>query len=293
MDNRLETFLVLCETMNYRKTAEILHLTQPAVTRQIQSLEAEYGTELFIYDGRKLSRTYQSRMLEEYAVSAKYNYKKVLENLRQKEIPTLRIGATKTIGEFVIGKRIKNYLQKENCNLSLLVDNTENLLEKLRNQELDFALVEGFFDKKKYASRLYAKEPFVGICGRKHPFAGKKVSWEDLWQEKLFIREEGSGTRQIFEQQLRAEGYTLEHFKKVTSISSFSLIRSLVADGMGITFAYEAVIGRDKRLESFVIENNYAVHEFYFVFLKNTGTEHLVEKFLKESSRKDDGTLGN
>lgn len=57
MDRRLETFLAVCQTMNYRRAAEALHLTQPAVTKQIQSLEASYGVRLFSYDGRKLRKT--------------------------------------------------------------------------------------------------------------------------------------------------------------------------------------------------------------------------------------------
>lgn len=54
MDQKLLTFLTLCRTMNYRRAADALHLTQPAVTKQIQSLESQYGVKLFSYDERKL-----------------------------------------------------------------------------------------------------------------------------------------------------------------------------------------------------------------------------------------------
>ena len=64
MDQRLETFLTVCATMNYRKAAEQLHLTQPAVTKQIQALEALYGVRLFTYDSRKLRKTAQGETLE-------------------------------------------------------------------------------------------------------------------------------------------------------------------------------------------------------------------------------------
>lgn len=285
MDSRLETFLILCETMNYRKAAEILHLSQPAVTKQIQSLEAEFDVQFFTYDGRKLSRTKESFLLEDYAISLKYSYGQLVDNLRTKEVKSLRVGATKTIGDFVIGKRVKEYLKKPEHNLSFLVDNTENLLEKLRNQQLDFALVEGYFDKKKYGYYFFAREPFVGICSKDHPFAGKQVSLESLWKETLFIREEGSGTRQIFEQQLKSMGYSLEHFGKVTSISSFLLIRELVAEGIGITFAYQAVTREEKEFATFTIKDNPVFHEFYFVYLKNTGAEEYVEFFLEESQK--------
>ena len=61
MDQRLETFLTVCATMNYRKAAEQLHLTQPAVTKQIQALEALYGVRLFTYDSRKLRKNAAGR----------------------------------------------------------------------------------------------------------------------------------------------------------------------------------------------------------------------------------------
>ena len=59
MDQKLQTFLTLCKTMNYRRAAEQLHMTQPGVTKQIQTLEAQYGVRLFAYDGRKLCQTEQ------------------------------------------------------------------------------------------------------------------------------------------------------------------------------------------------------------------------------------------
>ena len=72
MDQRLETFLTVCSTMNYRRAAEQLHLTQPAVTKQIQALEALYGVRLFTYDSRKLKKTPQGETLEIYAISQRY-----------------------------------------------------------------------------------------------------------------------------------------------------------------------------------------------------------------------------
>ena len=69
----LTTFLTLCRTMHYRQATEQLHLTQPAVTKQIQSLEAQYDVKLFRYDGRRLFQTEQGETLERYAISLQYN----------------------------------------------------------------------------------------------------------------------------------------------------------------------------------------------------------------------------
>ena len=74
MERKLETFLTLCETLNYRRAAERLHLTQPAVTKQIQALEAEYGAVLFRYDGRRLHKTSKGELLELHAIAQRYNH---------------------------------------------------------------------------------------------------------------------------------------------------------------------------------------------------------------------------
>ena len=164
MDAKLQTFLVLCKKMNYRLTAEALHLTQPAVTKQIQNLEQQYNTRLFIYDGHRLQKTQDCMILEEYAESLNYNYNEIIKALRGESGTFIRIGATKTIGDYVIGDNVKAHLLSSERSLSLAVDNTEHLLNMLDSAELDFAVIEGLFDKRKYDHRLLRKEPFIGIC---------------------------------------------------------------------------------------------------------------------------------
>ena len=92
----------MCATMNYRKAAEQLHLTQPAVTKQIQALEALYGVRLFTYDSRKLKKTPQGETLEIYAISQRYQDEELRRALKRQEKTSLRIGATKSIGDYIL-----------------------------------------------------------------------------------------------------------------------------------------------------------------------------------------------
>lgn len=80
VDYRIETFLTLYETLNYHRTGEILQLSQPAVSRQIHTLEQEYGCRLFLYDGRRLTRTAAADRVAQYARSAVYNEKRCGKN---------------------------------------------------------------------------------------------------------------------------------------------------------------------------------------------------------------------
>ena len=268
LDYRIDTFLTLCECMNYRKTAEILHISQPAVTQQIHYLENQYGQKLFEYENRRLVKTEAAAVLEKYARAAKLQEKDLREKLENKPIHSLRIGATKTIGDYYLKGHIRRYLTSPDNALTLLVDNTERLLRLLEENALDFAVVEGFFDKTRFDSILLRREPFVGICRKDHPFAGREVTMEELLQQTIIHREAGSGTRAILEQELRGYNESLQRFQRHICISSFNIILDLVKQGFGVSFVYNILADSDPALAKFSIRGETVVREFNVVYLK-------------------------
>lgn len=280
MDSKLHTFLVLCQTMNYRLAAERLHLSQPAVTKQIQSLEQSLQVKLFYYDGHTLHKTEKCLLLERYAISMQYQFEELQLAFAEKERTLLRIGATKTIGDYVLIDAIKEYLQNPSHELSLVVDNTKHLLQMLDENQLDFAIIEGTFSKTKYDSYLLRMEPFVGICAKDHPFCGELIPVETLLKETIIVREEGSGTRRIFEERLMASGYKLNDFSRTVSISSFVSIKALVSAGIGISFLYDSVIAKDETIGTFTVDGLTEPHAFHVVYTRNTNAKKYSEQFL-------------
>ena len=280
MDSKLHTFLVLCQTMNYRLAAERLHLSQPAVTKQIQALEQSLQTKLFYYDGHTLHKTEKCLLLERYAISMQYQFEELQLAIAEKERTLLRIGATKTIGDYVLIDAIKDYLQDPSHELSLVVDNTKHLLQMLDENQLDFAIIEGAFSKTKYDSYLLRMEPFVGICTKDHPLCGKHIPVEALLKETIIVREEGSGTRRIFEERLLASGYELNDFSRTVSISSFVSIKALVAAGIGISFVYDSVVANDENIGTFTVDVLTEPHAFHVVYTRNTNAKKHSEQFL-------------
>ena len=275
LDFRIETFLVLCRTLNFTRTAEMLNITQPTVTQHVKYLEALYSCKLFSYQGKVLSLTEQGERLRDFAVSMAYNSQSIQIRMRQTlNQPPMRIGATKTIGEFVIGPKISAYLkQRPGRSLSLIVDNTHTLLGLLSRGELDFAVVEGFFDKSKYGYKLYKNELFFGVCAADHPLADCELTINDIMTQNIILREPGSGTRAIFEQLLMEHNYAFSGLAQTTIISDFSVIRQLVCDGVGIAFLYQPVVQRELlegKLKVLRLKQMQAYREFNYVFLKES-----------------------
>lgn len=266
LDYRVFTFLALYDEMNYRKTAEKLNMTQPGVTQHIHHLERYYGVKLFEYDGRTLSRTKSAERLKRFFDSARAEEAAIHEGFAPDNSVHMKIGATKTIGEFVIVPEVRKFLRSPNHKLDIIIDNTENLLQMLEHSEIDFAVVEGVFDKSRYGSHLYKKERFVGICGKNHPFAGQTVSLEQVLKEDIVVRERGSGTRLLLQQAVANRGYSLERFRRCTSISNFSVICELVANDGCITFAYEPISHCRDDLAIFTVEDLQIKGEFNFVY---------------------------
>ena len=275
MDRRLETFLAVCQTMNYRRAAEALHLT-----KQIQSLEASYGVRLFSYDGRKLRKTAPGSALEVFAISQRYQEQELERALHAAPRKILRVGATKTIGDYILPPAICSFVRAPEHELQFTVDNTTRLLGQLEAGQLDFVVVEGIFDKRRYDSFLLREEPYIGICAKDHPWSGKSVRLEELFSERLILREPGSGTRNILERELFQQGYGIEAFQSCVCISSFKIIRELVASGCGVSFLYEAVVKADAQFGHFFCPPLTGVHELNVVFLKNTGAGAYARRFL-------------
>jgi len=280
MDSKLHTFLILCQTMNYRIAAEQLHLSQPAVTKQIQALEQALRSKLFRYDGHTLHKTEACLLLERYAISQQYQFEELQLAMAGKKRMKLRIGATKTIGDYVLIDSIKEYLGTPAHELSLVVDNTRHLLQMLDENQLDFAVIEGNFSKTKYDSYLLRMEPFVGICPKNSPLCGKTVSIEELLKQTIIVREEGSGTRRIFEERLIAAGYDLSDFFREVCISSFVSIKALVADGIGISFLYHSVVAQENDIGTFTVEGITEPHPFHVVYTRNTNARSYANQFL-------------
>jgi DNA-binding transcriptional LysR family regulator len=273
--------------MNYSRTAERLNLTQPAITQHIQYLERMYECKLFVYDGKKLNQTAEGHMLENYARTEQYNNRAIKQKINEPGTKPLKIGATKTIGGYVIKDLIMEIGRAQDYALTVVVDNTQRLLYMIDHSELDFALIEGSFEKQKYGYKLMRNEPYHGVCSSNHPFAGRKISMKEMFSETMIIREAGSGTRAIFEHILRSKNFTLNDFEHKVCLNDFRLIEECVMNNIGITFAYESLTKHNPRLENFEITDHKVEREFNYVYLKNSRADELVDSISKMYGNED------
>ena len=271
----METFLTVCQCMNFTRASEKLNITQPAVSQHIRFLEKHYNTKLFRYEGKKLQLTGAGEILRNASLTMKHDELSIQdEMLKAEEEKELRFGATRTVGDALMGNILERYLRKyPEARIHMEVDNTRELLLRLDEGEIDFALVEGFFKKSEYESQVYSVENYIAVCSPDYPFQKEPVSVEDLFQERLLLREAGSGTREVLERYLSAKNLSLGDFRKVMEAGSLQTIKELTKAGCGITFLYEVAVRRelaDGVLKRIPLEDFHISHEFAFIWRRGS-----------------------
>ncbi|MCQ4697239.1 LysR family transcriptional regulator [Paeniclostridium sordellii] len=277
IDFRLKTFIDLCETKSYTKTAKRLCITQPAVSQHIKYIESKYNIKLFDYIGKNLTLTKLGQDFLNNILKLKTMSLSIENNLKNSKCvsKSLSFGATRSIGEFVMPNIIKNYLKDcPNANLSMVVDNTKTLLDMLKKGVLEFCFIEGHFNKADYETHLFSYEDFIFIASPKNHLAKKSnLSIEDLFGENLILREQGSGSRDIFELWLYEQNYSNKNFNSLLQVGNINLIKDLVKNNFGISIIYKvAVMDELEKNELIMLDINSMKlsHEFNFIYLKDS-----------------------
>lgn len=286
LDFRTETFLTVCEYMNYTKAAEVLNMTQPAISGHIRFLESYYGTKLFSYCNKKLSLTTQGEHLKRSLQTLVHDEIKLKCELSQiKPVKIYRIGATLSIGDSYLPKFLSDYLDThKDTELSVTVANTATLLKKLEHGLLDIVLSEGYFSKDSYDYKLISEEPLSIFCGINYN-TDTIHNLEDLFSHRLISREQGSGTRAVFEHYLTEQGYCINNFKNKCDFTSLELITQMLTSNQGISILYKCVginLLNQGKLKEIIIPNFSLTHNFNALWQKNSMYSYENEAFVKE-----------
>ena len=275
LDFRMETFLTVCRYMNFTRASEKLNITQPAVSQHIRFLEKHYNTKLFRYEGKKLRLTGAGEILRNASLTMMHDEQSMQNEMQETEKEAeIRFGATRTIGDSVMGSVLEKYLARyPQARIHMEVENTHDLLVRLDEGRIDFALVEGFFKKSEYDFQIFSREKYIAVCSPDYIFQNTPDCIEKLFQERLLLREEGSGTREVLERCLEAHNLSVQDFDKRMEVGSMQTIKELTKAGCGITFLYEAAVRRELKegsLRQIPLQDFPVTHEFAFIWRRGS-----------------------
>ena len=202
--------------------------------------------------------------------------KNIIKEMKSSEttIETLSIGVTMTIGEYAIVDRLADFIKHHpEMNLHLHYGNTAELLKLLDQGMIHIAIVEGNYPKEKYSHKKYSTEDYIAVCAASHEFKNIPHTLHDLLNERLLVREQGSGTRHILEESLKVRGLSISDFIHYTQIENMHTIISLTKKDCGISFIYKIAVKEELQkgvLKEIVLNDFKLQHNFEFIWEKDS-----------------------
>ncbi|ATE59651.1 LysR family transcriptional regulator [Thauera sinica] len=231
---QIEVFVAIARNENVSRAAEGLSLSQSATSAALSELESQFGQQLFDRRGKRLRLNEQGRLLLPRAVELLDRAEEIEALLRgERGLGNLRVGATLTIGNYLLPLIVAGYLQRHpESRVQLQVHNTTAIASLLLHYEIDLGLIEGQVRDAELESEPWVEDELVVFCAPDHPLAKRRVAGPDeLAAQPWILREQGSGTRKTFNEALRhlPRGITprleLEHTEAV---------KRAVESGLGI-----------------------------------------------------------
>jgi len=287
-DHKLKVFCTVAETKSFSKTSEIIHLTQPAVSLQIQAIEEKYETKLFDRSSSTVTLTPAGETLYKYAKEILALYASAEKTIGKQTGITkgcITIGAGSNIGNYLLPSIITEFKAAHpKVKIYLIVSNTKRVIELLNAGNINLGLVEGDASKQKMNVRKLLSDELLLIVSPEHPWAKKKeIPISDLIKEPFILREAGSGTRQIIEKILGRHGVTINDMRISSILGSTEAIKDAVENGLGVSIISRWAARKESRygtLKLLNLREEKMVRDFSLIVHKNSVSSGALEEFL-------------
>src|SRR5262245_17592394 len=245
---QLEVFLAVARARSYRRAAEALHTSQPALSQHVSELETELAVKVFNRLGRSVALTEAGRLLEDHAArvfDALDGAREAVGALQGRQRGSLVIGASTTPGIYVLPGVMGQFRrQYPGVNLRLHIANSRLIEERVRNNELDLAVVGGHGMAAGEQCLLTGlDDELVLIVPPRHRWARRRtVAPADLAREPLLMREEGSASRDVT---VRALLQARVRYQTAMELDHTEAIKQAVIAGLGVAFVSVHAVRRE------------------------------------------------
>lgn len=279
-------FKKVAETKSMSEAAKQLYISQPTISQTIAEIEKHYDIKLFDRYPKKLYLTAAGIKLLDFVNPLIYSFDNINSlSLNNNWKTPLKLGATHTVAECILSDIINNVNQKtDNIDFYVDVNNTETCENLILDNKLDFAIVEGIIKSKDIVTIPIASDCLIFVYGKNHPFASlKKINLYNLANQNFILRENGSGTRKLFEEQMASLNIT---YNIKWECANFNAIKIATINNHGIGVISARMI--EKELENgelFIVNLKDCIwqRDFYLCYHKSKTLTPDFNLFIKEA----------
>lgn len=283
--NQLKAFYFAVKYGNYSAAAEALYITQPAVTKQVQQLEATYGIKFLNRFGKKIVLTDAGEVLYDFADKIFQMENQAEESLRdfqQRKSGRLRIHASESFGAYYLPFIINIFRKKyPNIHISVNIFPNQEVIENTMKLENDLGFISYPFEHKKLVVKDVLEDRLVLIAPLSHPFTRMKlVDPPKLDGQPIIMHEKGSATRRIVDTFIKRNNLSVFI---ALELSNNEAIKRAVEQGLGLSLISENVVREEierNKLKSIPLADPTLKRKYYLLYHKDKYLSHPFQMFL-------------
>lgn len=250
--DKIKAFLVLARVKKFSAAADELFISQPALSKQIQSLEKDLKVPLFNRTKKSTHLTVYGEYFLNYANNILANYANAKEDIKEivgLEQGTLRFGATNFIGVYMLPEILAGFSQLyPGITLDMTINSSKNILSLLAAYRLEFVLLSDYIqtDKQRFTVQKWRRDKLKVIVGRSSKlFKRRTVSIDELNDETFITKDPDSSLYKFLLQQLVSKGLQLRH---PLFISQQEAIKQAVLHNLGISIMSPAAVESEEKM---------------------------------------------
>ena len=237
----IELFPTIAKTKSFSQASKVLHLSRPALSNKINNLESYYGLEFYKRSFQGVTLTEAGRIVTDYAMrflELRNSMESELLTLKQNYNPDLCIGASSDVGNYALPFNINTFkFYCPNASVSLSIGKTQDMIDKVRDQTVDLAIVEGTIDEQDL--KIYLMDSCEMVLLVPNLLSWKHLKYptiDDLLNRPLIIRDKDTNHYHILDKYFRQQGYELSDFNVCAMINSYPAMINAIQSGIGMGF---------------------------------------------------------
>lgn len=247
--SELLVFLTAAETGNYSEAGRQLHLSQPAVSQTMDSLEKRFGTQLFMRHGRAVRLTEAGKVLKPMArelLCAARRLDETMASLNGEVVGEMTVGCSTASGKYLLPRLIAHFRRKyTQVRINVLVTNRESVLNKLLAGEFSMGVSSKTIEHHDLEYQEFFNDEVILIVPSDHRWARFRTIFpDDLIDEQVILREEASGSRDVLVQGLSQHDITPDMLNVAMVLGNAEAIVMAVEEGLGIAFVSRLAANR-------------------------------------------------
>lgn len=241
---------------SFKRAADSLFVSQPAVSLQVQNLERQLDVPLFDRGGRRAQLTEAGHLLLSYGekiLSLCQETCRAIEDLQNLQGGTLIVGASQTTGTYLLPRMIGLFRQRyPDVAVQLHVHSTRRTAWSVANGQIDLAIVGGELPPELQEALQvinYAEDELALILPTNHPLAvTEMIERDDLYKLQFITLDSQSTIRKVIEQVLTRSGIDSRRLKIEMELNSIEAIKNAVQSGLGAAFVSTSAIEKELQM---------------------------------------------